>query len=401
MSAAKLAATLLLLFAALPVRAQDWGGPASFEVRVDDEKGKAVAGAEVALAWLAAEVSDGPSPLLTDGRGRVAIGGLAPGRWALEVRHPGHMTYRATIAIGPDVKPTVESAAQHNVPGAVAPMRIRLGKAGGQVTAARPVARRAAEEPPATATPAPTPDPIPTAVPTVPPPPAPIPTAVPRPEPTPAPVPTAVPPPAPAPTPKPTPLPTPEPTPAPAPVPSPAPTPSPVPTAAPTPAPIPAPTPTPTPTVAQATTPMATPAPRPAAARTCFECRPGEQALWAEAVVSAGGGACPDDLRARLTAAPLAEVESVRAALPASCALLRVDLPRGTRYVGFRYEATGATGAADCFPNRPCPAGDCRFPGDPVVKREGDRIVVLAWFESSAAAPRGAALTAYFAPGRR
>lgn len=412
MSAPKLAVCLVLIFAALPGLAQEWGGPASFEVRVEDERGRAVAGAEVALAWLATPGSDGPAPVLTDGRGRVALGGLAPGRWAIEVRHPGHMTYRATIAIGADVKPEVETAAQHNVPGAVAPMRVRLGKASGPVTAARPVARLAPAERAPSLPPAPNPAPLATAVPTPTPAstPAPLPTA--SPAPTPSPVPTPAPPPAPSPTPAPTPAPVPPPAPTPAPMPTPVPTPSPaptpMPTPAPTPSPAPTPAPTPTPESALVTAPTPTrvspsaPAPaRSAVARTCFECRPGEQALWAETTVAAGGAPCPQDLRARLSAATAAEVEGVRAALPASCALLRVDLPRGTRYVGFRYEASGEQGAADCFPNRPCPAGNCRFPGDPVVRREGDRTVVFTWFESSAAAPRGAAFTVYYAQGRR
>ncbi len=92
----------------------------------------------------------------------------------------------------------------------------------------------------------------------------------------------------------------------------------------------------------------------------------------------------------------------LRAALPAGCALLRVELPRGTRYVGFRYEATGERRRADCLPNRPCPAGECRFPGDPVVRREGDRTTVLAWFEVDRRPPRARrSLTVYYAPGRR
>lgn len=97
----------------------------------------------------------------------------------------------------------------------------------------------------------------------------------------------------------------------------------------------------------------------------------------------------------------MAELEGLRSTLAAGCAVLRVDLPRGTRFVGFRYEATGEQGAADCFPNRPCPAGACRFPGDPVIRRDGDRTTVLTPFESTAAAARVGALTVYYAQGKR
>jgi hypothetical protein len=374
-------ALFALLSLAVALRAQDWSGPASFEVRVDDEKGRAVSGAEVALAWLGVEGSDGPAPLLTDGRGRVAIGGLAPGRWVLEVRHAGHMTFQATLVVGTDAKPVIESAAQRNVPGAVAPMRVRLGKAGGKTTPALSVARRAEPVRPELSPP-PTPaatsaslsapaSPAPNAEPR--------PTAAPRPAPAPAPAPVAMP------------------------VSTPVATPIPTPVATPVPKPVPTPRPSPTsPAVPPAAAPTApSPLPRPAAPRACFECRPGEQALWAEAAVAAGGAACPADLRARLEAAPIAELEAVRATLPGGCALLRVELPRGTRFVGFRYEATGERGAADCLPGRPCPAGECRFPDDPVVRREGDRTTVLAWFEATGAGPRSAVVTVYHAPGRR
>jgi len=416
MFARALPLVVLASLSATAAPAQDWSGPASFEVRVEDERGRAMAGAEVALAWLAVEGSEGPASVVTDAKGRLALGGLAPGRWALEVRHPGYMTFRATIVIGADAKPVIESAAQQNVPGARAPMRVRLGKAGGNVVAARPVARPAAavETAPVATAPAPTPAPaprpvaVPTPTPTPAPAPTPAPTPVPTATPTPAPAPPAVPTATPAPTAMPTPRPTAAPTPMPTPEPTAAPVPEPLPTQepapvppAPTPGPPPAPVPLPVPTVTPPP-PAArsvAPAPRPAAPRTCYECRPGEQALWTEVRLEAGG-TCPADLRARLETAFVGDLESLRASLPAGCALLRVDLPRGTRFVGFRYEATGERTPADCLPGRPCPAGECRFPGDPVIKR-GESTAVLALFESNAAAARTGALTVYYTAGKR
>jgi hypothetical protein len=391
------AALLVLLSLATALRAQDWSGPASFEVRVDDEKGRAIAGAEVALAWLAVDGSDGPAPLLTDGRGRLAIGGLAPGRWALEVRHAGHMTFQATLVVGTDAKPEIESAAQRNVPGAVAPMRVRFGKAGGKVTPARSVARQAEAAQPELS---PRPTPVATAVPAPPAAAAAAPSVAP---PTPPTVPRAAATVAPEPAATAALRPTAAPRPAATPAPPAIPTPVPIPVATPIPTPVPAPKPVPAPAASTPVDkpPAPTPIPRPAPPRACFECRPGEQALWAETMVVGGGAACPADLRARLEAAPVAEIEAARSALPAGCALLRVDLPRGTRYIGFRYEATGERAAADCLPGRPCPVGECRFPGDPVVKRDGDRTTVLAWFEATGAAPRSAVLTVSHASGRR
>jgi hypothetical protein len=147
-------------------------------------------------------------------------------------------------------------------------------------------------------------------------------------------------------------------------------------------------------------TPAAQPSIPPPAARPCFECRPGEQALWVEARLPGGGAGCPADLAQRLSAAPLAELQAVAAAAPAGCAVLRVDL-RNVRYTGFRYEAAGEKGAEDCFPGRPCPAGECRFVGEPVLRRDGDRTIVLALFESTGAAPRTGALTVYGSTAKR
>lgn len=469
-----------VLLAARIVLAQEVGGAGSFEVQVEGERGRPVPGAEVVVAGL--ELGQGELlPFVTDAKGRVSIGGLAPGRWALEVRRSGYMTYRAVIVVRGAGRPEIESAAQHNVPGAIAPMRVRLGKARGTPMVPRPAPPLTAappqpvatSAPPVVAIPAPTPvaTPVPPATPAPPAPMTPSPTTVPTPTPTPAPTPTAVPTPSPTALPTPTAIPTPSPTavptatPAPVPtaVPSPAPTPTapptPTPTAIPPPSPTPTPLPPPTPVPASppapvapapldpireppsappsiaspshspTPTPVATPVPTaagttppepvaaaapvapvasPAAAparpsaRTCTECRPGEQALWVEVVVAGGGGpGCGTELRRQLAAAQPDEVSALVAGAPTGCAAMVAELPGGVRYAGFRYGAAAEGPEADCFPDRPCPAGDCRFLGNPVVVRSRDRTVVIGLFESTAASSRAATLTVYYTFERR
>lgn len=136
-------------------------------------------------------------------------------------------------------------------------------------------------------------------------------------------------------------------------------------------------------------------------ARTCHECGPGEQALWTEVQLTGPGG-CGDALRAELAGAAIATLPARLATLPSGCAVLRVDVPRGLRYLGFRYEAALPGGrSSDCFPDRPCGAGACRFAGEPILLREGSDTTVLAFFEVESAEPRSGGLTVYYSSARR
>ena len=85
-----LAALLLPSFAA----GQEWRGPAALEVQVEDAKGRNLAGAEILLIYLSPEGGGSLPAVLTDANGRANIGGLAAGRWTIEVRHAGHMSWR-------------------------------------------------------------------------------------------------------------------------------------------------------------------------------------------------------------------------------------------------------------------------------------------------------------------
>src|SRR5215218_3957757 len=233
-------------------QAQIWMGPAALEVRAEDN-GKPATGGEVRLEYLDMEPSDGPAPVPLDSRGRAVIGSLAEGHWRVEVSRQGAMTYRAEVLVRADGKPQVINAVQHNVPGAVSMMDVKLARARGgaappprQAVAATPPSEpvRPARPTPAPIPPAPEPEPEPAAPAPQPAAPQPAPTAIEREAPTPAPAP-ATPPPAPRPEPREeTPAP-PTPTPQPA---TPPPAPVPVPEReAPTPTPAPAPTPPPPP----------------------------------------------------------------------------------------------------------------------------------------------------------
>jgi hypothetical protein len=77
------------------------------------------------------------------------------------------------------------------------------------------------------------------------------------------------------------------------------------------------------------------------------------------------------------------------------CRVISVELPAGARFTGFRYEAQSQGLTADCLPGRGCPAGDCRFPAEPVVRVAGKRTVLLVGFESTAPDLRRAVVAGY------
>jgi len=439
-------ALVAALWLAGSLAAQDGRGPLALEVQVEDAKGKNVAGAEVRLVYLAPEGGALPS-VLTDARGEVTVGGLSAGRWTVEVRHPGHMTYLAEVALAGDAKPQVLAASQQMAPGATSTLKVRFARGRGEraVPAQRPasVAQPAAPGPPPVRGAPPAAEPVATPSPVaVPPPPAQQAPAPPRPAPAPeaaripsppvekpaaaAPTPVVAHPvpqsPAPAGQPRPeapkaAPAAPPPDAPTPvAPVPEPAVRPQPAqppppkaaiaeaapagepaaapvaaaPTVPPPVAPLPAPTLEAAPAAPQ-------PAPLPTARpRVCVECPPGESAAWGEATISTGSTeGCPGDLAARLAAVPLEEVDELAASIGGGCRVVQVALPAGARYTGFRFEAQSASVTADCLPGRECPSGGCRFPFAPVVRRAGQRTVLLAAFASAVREPRRALVVGY------
>jgi hypothetical protein len=355
---------LLLLLAAPAAQAQLWSGPGAVEVQAEDQKGHDLAGARVLLVYTALNPKDGPPAVETDSRGRANVSGLAEGTWHVEVSHDGFMTYMAEINVRKG-KPELVDATQFRVPGGgTSLMRVKISR--GSATA--PPARASA------------------------PPPAP----TPRPDPSPAPVPA---PPTARPEPSRPELDRPEPVAPPAqPAPRPQVQPAPEPPRPATPAPQP---PAPTPPAAVPAPPSAAPAAdavrvRTAKDRSCVECQPGETAVSTERVIPPGGGPGCGDIAARLKGG------EVPSGLPASCNVLRITLPAGTRYTAYRYEVQDGSDYLDCATGQGCPNNTGRWPIDPVLIRNPQGTVILAPFESGPAErERRAVLTVYFTTGKK
>lgn len=345
---------ILLLMTAPAVRAQLWSGPAAVEVRVQEPKGGPLSGARVQLQFTAIDPKDGPPAVETDAHGQANVGGLAEGAWIVEVSHEGFMTYVAQINVHEGDRPTVIMATQIKVPGAQRTLDVALARGRRSPTPAKP--------PVVVETPTPPPQPAQT------PPAAPVPSA-----------PSIVPP---APRTQPVPRPEPEPL-----------RQEPAQRVRPEPPTVEAPAVAPA-TPASSVDPVRL---RTAKDRTCFECPPGEAALSTEHVVPPGGGSgCGGDIAAQLKsgAAP--------AGLPDGCNVLRISLPAGTRYTGYRFEVQDRGESLDCLAGQACPQGTGRWPINPVIVRNPEGTVVLAPFESGPAErERRAVLTVYFATAQR
>src|SRR5215203_4427141 len=120
--------SILILLAAPAAQAQLWSGPAAVEIQVEDQKGAAVANAELKLVYKAVDPKEGPAPLVTDARGRVNVSGLAEGPWHLEVSREGFMTYIAEINVRTKGRPALEEALVLAGSGALRTMRVRISK---------------------------------------------------------------------------------------------------------------------------------------------------------------------------------------------------------------------------------------------------------------------------------
>src|SRR5206468_1889530 len=108
---------LWLLIAPTAAHAQLWSGPAAVEVRAEDDKGHALAGAHVLVQYTSLKPKDGPPAVETDSRGRANVAGLAEGAWPVEVSHDGFMTYIAEINVRPGGRPEIVGGTQFRVPG--------------------------------------------------------------------------------------------------------------------------------------------------------------------------------------------------------------------------------------------------------------------------------------------
>jgi hypothetical protein len=117
-----------------------------------------------------------------------------------------------------------------------------------------------------------------------------------------------------------------------------------------------------------------------------------------EVLLPAGGNGCPVDLAGRLALVPLTAFDRLRESLPAGCAVLRIDLPPGSSAAAVSLAAGDGETEAVCQPGSECPVGACAFPFAPLVRRGGETSSVVVIFQSTASAPRRAALAVELAP---
>jgi hypothetical protein len=359
----KLAIFPILLTAASAAEGQLWTGTATVGVRVEAVKGLPVEGARVELRLADVDPPDGPPPVLTDARGRADVSGLAAGNWVLEVSREGFMTYRLQLTLDARGRLREGTATQVNVPGAQRLFEVQVHR--GRPVPATPAAPAAPRERVPEAAPAPRPETRPETAP------------VSREE-----TPREETPREERPT---TPLPGPvEPAPS-----LPAPEPAPI---EPAPAPI---------ELEPAPVEPAPAGPEPDAVRTrsfrdrtCPECPPGESSLSIERVLPSGGGAgsCGPEIAERLRGG------EVPADLPPGCHVLKLAVPAGQRYTGYRFEVQDGNQSLDCLAGKDCPGGTGRWPMDPVLVRNPEGTVVLAPFEAGPAGrERRAVFTIYLA----
>ena len=82
-----------------------------------------------------------------------------------------------------------------------------------------------------------------------------------------------------------------------------------------------------------------------------------------------------------------------------SCQVLAAVLPKGAKYIGFRYEAGDKNGMGDCLPHRDCLVRESKWIGNPVIDRTSGVTVVWGTFlNESKKRQRRAILTVYFKP---
>lgn len=381
---------LLLVLVALPAAAQPWRGTAGLELSVSEKGRPPGQPVEISLQFLDAEPKAGPPPFTPGPAGEVAVGGLAEGKWLIEIKVGGKSAYSAVVAIAGGKRTTVVAGPVRD---AAAPaITVKYGRS------------RAAAPVPAPALPEPKPEPARPATPA--------PSSTPKPAPAP-PATSRETPPAPAPA---TPTPSPPP-PGPS---SPPAAPTPAPTARPS---SPPPSPNPAPRPSFVTAPVRSPKDG-----TCPECKPGEYGVTAQRAAGPSRGescdliasfktglealaASPPPALARYVgpladpvtgdwvaaAGPDAAARLPRSPAGASCQLMAIVLPKGARYKGYSYEAGDAARNGACVGDQECEVGTARWAGHPEIQRLGDATVIFAVFHNqSSERERRAKLNLYF-----
>ncbi len=143
-----LAAALILGAGDAPSFAQSGGGDAAFAVRVTDDEGTPISGAQVLAQASEAGAPGGPPPVTTDELGQAVVGGLAEGEWFVEVSHPSYMLFAAYVDLRAGKKPQVGFSSQVNTETSWEPMTVKFFKASAEARRGATTRRPAKPTPP-------------------------------------------------------------------------------------------------------------------------------------------------------------------------------------------------------------------------------------------------------------
>ncbi|MEM7480506.1 MAG: hypothetical protein AAF481_04990 [Acidobacteriota bacterium] len=101
---------------------EPWSGGATLGVEVKTRKKQLLEGAEVEIRFAEIEPISGPPIRLTGQDGRVAYGGLAEGRWRIDIRREGYSSYLLVVRVVRGGKAAIVSGPIRDATGA--PLRV-------------------------------------------------------------------------------------------------------------------------------------------------------------------------------------------------------------------------------------------------------------------------------------
>lgn len=124
------------------------GGEAAFAIRVTDEEGAPIAGAQVLAQPSEAGPAGAPPAVTTDELGQAVVAGLTEGEWFVEVSHPAYMLFAAYIELRSGKKPQVGFSSQVNTDTSWKPMTVKFLKASPEARRGATTQRPAQTPPP-------------------------------------------------------------------------------------------------------------------------------------------------------------------------------------------------------------------------------------------------------------
>lgn len=156
-------ASISLLLTTLPGQAQSWLGGAAVGLQVRGARGP-LADARVEILYRGpGGESGGPAPRATNPQGQASFTGVAEGVWSLEISHPQHLSFIATLSVrGSRKTEIVESFLEVSGAGRI-PLRVKIFQPGSRLLGTPlAVAATPAPEPvtPAPPPPVPAPEPV-------------------------------------------------------------------------------------------------------------------------------------------------------------------------------------------------------------------------------------------------